>query len=815
MTTEKGQRISLVVAGVLFSLSLALYISHMAPSVVPGDPGEYQLIAARWGIGHPPGYGFYALVGNLFTHMLPFGSFAWRANLLSAVCGAAIVALAYGIGRTLDWAAAPRTNSAALAAVLRAQGPSVFGALVLATGLDLWQHALHANAHILTALLATIGLFFLVRWWRTGRDRWLLFCCLIAGLSPVQHPLLVFAFPAYAAFVLAVRPGILRRPRMLLAMTGMVALGSMAFLYYPIRASVDALPLFPPSDTQGDMNTWAGFVRVVTAQGLRVNLGGFTAADVLRRLWDVRVPLGLQYTTPVLVLSAVGLGTLWARHWRPALLLSLYLAGVVFVTVNVLQDAMAYLLGPTVVVGVLAGVGAATGAGWLARSKDSSPWWRREWVWAGVLMLLPLWSLVGNWSSMDLRDFRDADEWLQQVERRFVGQEEHAALLIEWERATTVFYYAAVEGRRWDAADLEFVYIPAGGEAPFRDAVDVHLAEGPVYLTAYRPEVAAGYRLLPSGGLWQALPAWPQTLPAEAEPVQVRAEGRFEIVGWHLDQTQAQPGDTLLLDLYMRLPHAEGAAAQQYYMPWAALGGVPYRFTSDGRFLTPWWQPGEIVVERFELPVPWQMEAGRHPLEVGVEWRNAGRDLVLDDGATLAPLTGIEVEPAVGAKQVLCPWLPQSGELERALGNLGGDILLRRAWVNGRRAAGVEESIPIRPGQRLRVVLEWMSLRPIDENYKVFVQVLGPIPGLELRAQGDDKAPLRGSAPTLLWFPRWRRGTRIADTYELQVPADLPPGQYALVTGMYGFTSFRRVPAVRASGGTEGDWITLTNLVVK
>ncbi len=119
----------------------------------------------------------------------------------------------------------------------------------------------------------------------------------------------------------------------------------------------------------------------------------------------------------------------------------------------------------------------------------------------------------------------------------------------------------------------------------------------------------------------------------------------------------------------------------------------------------------------------------------------------------------------------------------------------------------------LRPGTKLAVVLEWESLRPIEENYKVFVQLLDA--GLHVRAQGDDKAPLRGSAPTLLWFPRWRRGTRITDTYFLDVPHDLPPGSYPLVVGMYGFSTFKRVQVVSPDGDMEGDWITLTHLQVE
>ena len=445
----------------------------MAPSVVPGDPGEYQLVAARWGIAHPPGYGFYALLSNFFTHLMPFRTFAWRANLFSAVCGAAIVALAYGIGRTLSygrttsaWAlSAGRSLSAGrdLSALLD-YFPSLFGALVLATGIDLWQHAVHANAHIVTALLATGTLYLLLRWWRTesSSGRWLYASAFVAGLSPVQHPLLVFAFPAYVLFGLVVladrarpadgqthsdgRPEGAQRGasalfRLLGATIGLGLLGLTAYLYYPIRSAIGAPPIPGPAD----MHTWSGFFRVVTAQGLRGNLMGFSPGEVLQRLWDVRVPLRLQYTMPGLLLAVVGLVRLWRRQWQPALLLSAYLACVLFVTVNVLQDEMAYLLGPMVVVGVLIGLGIEAiieaSLGWVRMGRQMASGGRPRphsdelralsastgaRLVAGCVMAvslaLPIWSLVVNWQRMDLSDFRDADVWLEKVESRFVGK---------------------------------------------------------------------------------------------------------------------------------------------------------------------------------------------------------------------------------------------------------------------------------------------------------------------------------------------------------------------------------------------------------
>ncbi|HUT19034.1 MAG TPA: DUF2723 domain-containing protein [Anaerolineae bacterium] len=783
-------RTSLLVALALFCVTLAVYISRMAPSVVPGDPGEYQLVASRWGIAHPPGYGFYALLGNVFTHMVPVGSFAWRANLLSAVCASGIVVLAYGMGLMLGPEGSPHS-------ALFRHAPAALGAGTLAMGLDLWQHAIHANAHIVTAALATASMFLLIRWWRTRQDRWLFLFCFVAGLSPVQHPLLVFAFPAYAAFVLAVNPHLLREWRTLARMVGCAGLGLMAYLYYPVRTAVGPPPLPGPDD----MDTWSGFVRVVTAQGLRVNLGGFRLIDIIRRLWDVRVPLGLQCAPPTLLLALAGAVGLWRRRWRAGLLLTGFAGCVILVTVNVLQDAMAYLLGPVIVVGVWAGLGVLEVGGFLQRRLG------RGWAltWLAILLVLPIQALVVNWVRMDLSTFRDADEWLLGVERRFENRGEEARLLTEWERMTTIYYCASVEGRTWADRDLQFVPVHAGSQAPFLEAAEAHLSEGPVYLTSYRPEVATTYRLMPSGSLWQVLPQWPRVVPAEARAADIVAEGHLEIVGWQLSRSDVQPGDVLLLDLYMRMSAPEGVEAQRYYLPWAQLGERTYHFTTDQRYNTPWWDAGEIVVERFELPIDWHMPPGRYPLQIGVRLVNEGRDLALGSRETSAVLADVTVGPA--------QWrLPQE-EIAAAVGNLGDAILLRSARVKGQNVSSERFDEAIRPSERLRVVLEWEALRPIDENYKVFVQLLDR--SLQVRAQGDDKAPLRGSAPTLLWFPRFRRGMRIQDTYELELPADLPPGEYPLVVGMYGFTTYRRIGAVTPSGDIEGDWITLTHLRVE
>ena len=321
---------------------------------------------------------------------------------------------------------------------------------------------------------------------------------------------------------------------------------------------------------------------------------------------------------------------------------------------------------------------------------------------------------------------------------------------------TTVYYYAAVEGRTWDKADLRFVPISAGTEAPFLAAAEENLSLGPVYLTTYRPEVAAKYRLMPSGDLWQVLPAWPRELQRRAN----RSEGAAGRRRW----PTLTPGDVprskssvgvwigsgssrvkrcflTCICACLSLQPADGWGL--HYCPGRAWERRPIVSQPTAGSTRPGGSPARSSSNGLNCRCLGMSLAALVPLQVGLWLVNEGRALGLGGGQEAIPLTEVEIEPA--------SWRPSERRLERALGNLRGDILLRDARLNGRSVRSLSDphagSTVLRPGTRLRVVLEWESLRPIDENYKVFVQLLDA--SLQVRAQGDDKAPLGGSAPTL------------------------------------------------------------------
>ena len=82
-----------------------LYGLTAAPGIVAlfDDSLEFQLVAPTFAIAHPTGYPLYTLLGGLWSQVIfPFGNWAWRMNLFSALAGGATIALLYLLAKRLS-----------------------------------------------------------------------------------------------------------------------------------------------------------------------------------------------------------------------------------------------------------------------------------------------------------------------------------------------------------------------------------------------------------------------------------------------------------------------------------------------------------------------------------------------------------------------------------------------------------------------------------------------------------------------------------------------------------------------------------------
>ncbi|MBN2005006.1 MAG: DUF2723 domain-containing protein [Anaerolineae bacterium] len=795
------QRCNGLAAALVFLGVWGLYALTAAPGTVFGDPSEYQFIPAIWGIAHPPGYAFYTLLAGVWQRLFPVGSVALRTNLLAGAVGAWAVSRVFLLvvdialpGDTQELTpAAPPAIARSLAA-----GAALLAALSLAVSADFWQHSIHANAHIVSVALTLTQLWLLSRWMRTGADRWLFALAFFCGIGVTHHPITVFGLPAYAVAILVTRPRLLLQPKTWLPFVFCGLLGLVPWLYFPLRS-----PDVPFGPT--DMATWAGFLRHATAQGLRVNLFHFGWADQWDRLRVFWTLLRLQYPWPLLALMGIGSVWLARRHPRTALLWGLFLLGHLGFTLNSVQDVMAYLLHPFGALSMLIGVGVLAATELLAGLPERlalKPALITFFI--PVLMLLPLGTLLYNYPRITLRNWNDADAFVQRLVARFQGGGEMATLASDWEHLTPYFYRTYVEGMNVNESDLRALYVT--GSLPWTEAVFGSLPRGPVYLSNYRRDIRdLGFRLRPEGDLWRVLEP-PATAPVAPQvPLTgVWADGRLELLGYDLPITEARQGEVLPLTLYARVAVTQTAIL----MPYARLGNVEQRWTTDSRHLTPDWLPGEIIVEQYEVFVPFTLVPGIYPLVLGYTDMTSGVPaLVWSDGASHLDLGTITVTRAPSAAR-------EARTLSRALTNVGNDVALlsARARVGLQSRQGLWETpLAVKAGSSLHLALTWRVLARPRTGYTVFIHLIDASGAPWL---GHDYTPLGGAFPSYLWFPKWLEGQQVIDPYRLVVPETTPPGQYWLEVGMYEMGSIRRIPQFNFEGTMVGDRLILGPVVV-
>jgi 4-amino-4-deoxy-L-arabinose transferase-like glycosyltransferase len=95
----------------------------------------------------------------------------------------------------------------------------------------------------------------------------------------------------------------------------------------------------------------------------------------------------------------------------------------------------------------------------------------------------------------------------------------------------------------------------------------------------------------------------------------------------------------------------------------------------------------------------------------------------------------------------------------------------------------------LRAGEGLRLRLQWQTLAPLTADYTAFVHL---VDGAGALVAQDDQQPLDGFYPT----SRWHVGQIIEDQFVLNLPKNLPPGDYTLHTGLYDLASGQRLSVV-------------------
>lgn len=113
----------------------------------------------------------------------------------------------------------------------------------------------------------------------------------------------------------------------------------------------------------------------------------------------------------------------------------------------------------------------------------------------------------------------------------------------------------------------------------------------------------------------------------------------------------------------------------------------------------------------------------------------------------------------------------------------------------------------LQPNQTLHLTLHWISTAPIDTDYTVFTQLLGP--DFQLHGQLDHQ-PINNLWPTT----RWQPGERLADRYDIPIAANAPPGVYQILVGMYNSQTGERLSIIQNGNPVPDNAIRLGEVTI-
>jgi hypothetical protein len=309
--------------------ALAVYLVTLNPTLPPGDSGDLITAASTLGIAHPPGYPLFAMIGHLFT-LLPFGSPAYRVNLMSAVLDATAVAIVAAFVCRIAVEVAPRGRESANPAIPAAIA-GLIGALFLAFATEFWSYSLVAEVFALNNLFAVVLLMLALSWYWAPDRRWILRAFfLTSGLAFSNQQTIVLLAPGLGALLIG---GILRirtrRGRWLSRVVrefsigvAFLLAGLLPYLYLPLAAAGD-----PPA-LWGDPSTPERFIAVVTRAdyGTFSLVGGGRQGTVTNNLTAFATNLINSFGPAGLLLAAIGVW--WLARRQPAAGIAIILAFV-------------------------------------------------------------------------------------------------------------------------------------------------------------------------------------------------------------------------------------------------------------------------------------------------------------------------------------------------------------------------------------------------------------------------------------------------------------------------------------------------------
>jgi hypothetical protein len=252
-----------------------------------------------------------------------------------------------------------------------------------------------------------------------------------------------------------------------------------------------------------------------------------------------------------------------------------------------------------------------------------------------------------------------------------------------------------------------------------------------------------------------------QSVPAEAQRINRIYDESLRVVAYKFNPPQPEPGNNFEITLYWQ-PVKKISTPIRLTIQLADSRAIPLgRQDVDLLVLTERWLPGAVISTQHEFTLPIELDTPLAGL-LELKLHQAEIELPAIDMTTEKP-----IDVTMAHFTIISPLKqPDMTPLEAT-------------WRNNIKLRGYHlPTENLDPNQKLPVTVFFEATEPITDNYMVFVHLVDE--HNQIISQ-NDSLPRAGAYPTQWWLP----GLVIADTHLLQLPDNLPPGDYRLLVGLY------------------------------
>jgi len=484
----------------VFCVAGTLYAVSCAPGALWQDSGLIQLR-----VWHNDVEGFLGLAIShpLFylvaipSKLIPFGSFAHRVNLVSALAAAVAVANLYLLVRL--W--------------VGKEVPALVAAATLALSHTFWQHASIAETYTLWTALFLGELVVLLQYSRTGRVRCLCALGLLNGLAVAVHMLAVIPLACYAILLVVM----VLKGRLRLSDVGVVVLlwivGALPYEFLIVRRMLQSGEVLATLASAAFGDRWQSDV-LNTAVSWRI-----VKENVLL--------VALNFPTPNVLLPVIGGFALWRMRSVSAfrgILAALLALFFLFAFRYTVADRYAFFIPFYAVVCVLTGAGVHCVCRHLSHPAVAAGIVGAALLPVAVYAVAPTIARRVNFAIGTRADLADRDDYRYFLRPWKTGEDGPARFArkaldavgpdaVIYADTTTVaplLLVQEVEGRRPDVKIVTGIVSSRGAPPYDADSFKQLLESRPTYVTSNQPGYAprfvlGGYDLRRTGPLWQVV----------------------------------------------------------------------------------------------------------------------------------------------------------------------------------------------------------------------------------------------------------------------------------------------------------------------